>query len=360
MRWISRGGLPAASIGATAWGLCMACGLLAATGPADVRTTHVLSTSGDRFILDGKPFEMWGIRVASATKDTAVARHLIAQLDDYKAHGVSAVTVFYSGSSAGYWDPFTADGRQIDAGHRQRMDEIIRQCDQRGMVVIAGIFYQRVAYGLKDAQAVQNAVRSVARALKPSRNVIINIANEQNSGRYAKLGGSVDLRDPNTIGALCKVVHEEDPERLVGSGGYDHRANKIIGCLPDVNVLLFDTAGPNPDSGNLFDEFVAAGVKGKPIVNVETFGAWTIQQGKPGVFTNDLKKAYMHEVDVKLPRQGLSVFFHNNPWCQGPSTGNEIRYDLAGQGTADAPGIRWYFEYVRDKRRQADSAKTDR
>ena len=50
-------------------------------------------------------------------------------------------------------------------------------------------------------------------------------------------------------------------------------------------------------------------------------------------------------------RAGLSVFFHNNPWCQ--STTEPLRYDLGGYGTAGDPGIRWYFERVRERRRTA-------
>ncbi len=34
-------------------------------------------------------------------------------------------------------------------------------------------------------------------------------------------------------------------------------------------------------------------------------------------------------------------------WCQGPSSGQPVRYDLGGDGTSTSPGIRWYFEHVR-------------
>src|SRR5215213_5338842 len=60
-----------------------------------------LDVRGERFLLDDKPFDVWGVRVASATKDDAQTDHLVAQLDEYKAHGVNTVSVFYQGSSGG-------------------------------------------------------------------------------------------------------------------------------------------------------------------------------------------------------------------------------------------------------------------
>jgi hypothetical protein len=125
-----------------------------------------------------------------------------------------------------------------------------------------------------------------------------------------------------------------------------------------VDVLLFDTFSKDieadQDSGWHYDHFVKHGVAGKPIVNVELFGGWTrrcvTDSGQAGYFRPEHKRLYCREVDAAAQRPGLSVFFHANPWCQGPSAGLPVRYDLAGQGTADDPGIRWWFEYVRSKR----------
>jgi hypothetical protein len=79
------------------------------------------------------------------------------------------------------------------------------------------------------------------------------------------------------------------------------------------------------------------------------FGGWTKNYLPPGVFPSTVKQEYYKEVDHGLARDGLFIFFHNNPWCQGPSVGYPIRYDLAGQGTSGDPGIHWYFDYVADK-----------
>lgn len=42
----------------------------------------VLSIRGDRFLLDGEPIELWGIRVGSATMNDAICQHLIDQLSE--------------------------------------------------------------------------------------------------------------------------------------------------------------------------------------------------------------------------------------------------------------------------------------
>ncbi len=317
-------------------------------GPATTRAQRpVLAAEGDRFLLDGRPFEMWGIRTASGTQDAEHCDHLIAQLDEYKAHGVNTVVVFYMGCRGASYDPFSPDGRKIDPGHQGRMERIIRACAGRDMAVVVGLFYQHAPFGLRDAEAVRTAVRTVAEALRPYRNVIINIANEQNSGGWADSAHVIDFRDQRRILELCELVHQVDPERLVGGGGYDHEKNLVIGRASEVDVLLFDTAGPDPDSGRLHDRFVAGGVARKPIVNVELFGGWT-GRFERGVFPEEVMRAYLREVDAAASRPGLSACFHNNPWCQK----EPMRYDLAGSGTRDDPGIRWYFESVREKVRR--------
>jgi hypothetical protein len=318
--------------------------ILAASGWATAEDRAVLKVEGERFLLDGQPVDLWGIRVGSATMDDKLCQHLIDQLDEYRAHGVNAITVFYMGCSGGYCDPFTPDGRDIDGDHQQRMERIIRACAERQMIVIVGIFYQRAELKLQDEQALRQAVRTVAGKLKPHRNVIINIANEQNSGRYEGLART--LNDPHTIVDMCRLVHEVDPQRLVGGGGYDHAKNESIGRSEHVDVLLFDTAGPEPTSAELYRRFRTAGVKDKPIVNVETFGGWT-RNFPRGVFPPELRAVYRAEADAAAAEPGLSVFFHNNPWLQG----DPMRYDLGGEGTEDDPGIRWYFEYVKQQRK---------
>jgi hypothetical protein len=201
-----------------------------------------LMIEGDRFLMNGKPFEMWGVRVASGSQTEEFTDGLIASLDDYMAHGVNTITLFVQGSSGGFSDPFS----------------------------------------------------------------------------------------------------------------------------PEVDVLLFDTYGKDiqndQDSGWHYDYFLKNGVVGKPMVNVEIFGAWTkkfvTESGKAGRYPPAGRRTHFREVDAARQRPGLSVFLHSNPWFQGPSIGWPVRYDLGGAGTNDDPGIRWYFEYARDGMKRQGGKQT--
>lgn len=304
-----------------------------------------LSIEGRTFRLDAQPFDMWGIRVASASQTQELTDALIANLDAYKAHGVNTVSIYYMGSSGAYSDPFTPDGSGIAREHQRRMEQIIAACDQRGMVAIVGIFYQRADQPkLRDWDAAVNAVRIVTRTLQRHRNVIINIANEQNSSRYGQMRWG-RVREPAAVIELCQLVKQTDPQRLVGAGGYDHEKNIVIGKSRAVDTLLFDTNGPE-SSGDLYLRFLASGVD-KPMVNVETFGAWTNQFNPQGVFPDHVMQTYAREIEHAVRHDGLYLHFHNSPWLQQSIPGTKMRYDLGGRGTAQEPGIRWYFELVR-------------
>ncbi len=309
------------------------------TSPPPVAITRLETT----FRVDGRPFTMWGMRVASASQTPALTEALIANLDDYREHGLNTITVFYQGSSGGYSDPFAADGRGMDAGHKARMEQIVAAARARGIVVIVGILYQRAAWNLNSAASVHNAVKTVAAFLLPYRNVIINVVNEGNAGQWSDTNGIYDVGVPANIGALCADIHSVDPMRLCGSGGFADSYNVGVGLDSNVDVLLFSTAGVTPTSSAKYDDFVAQGVNDKPIVNVELFGGYTLKWSRPGVFHSTAKSHYQNEVMAKKNRPGLSIFFFSEPWLQG----RPIHYELGGQGTSADPGIRWFWDYVR-------------
>jgi hypothetical protein len=267
---------------------------------------------------------------------------LIAQLDDYKAHGLNAVTVFYQGSRSAHYDPFTPDGHDVDAGHQRRMERVIAECGQRDMFVIVGIFYQNARLKLRDADAVRAAVRLVTEKMKTFPNVLINVANEQNSNNWDDTRQVFDFTDPGRIIELCRIVKETDPKRLVGGGGYDMKKNITIGQSPAVDALLFDFNKPDTLTGTLCGALVKAGVTNKPLVNVELLGGWT-KEFPRGIFPDRLKQRHFDDIQSVIGQRHMGLFFHNSPWCQV----EPMRYDLAGQGTEADPGIRWYFEYLK-------------
>ncbi len=321
-----------------------------------VPTIHsqIVTIDKSSFLLDEKPFDMWGVRVASASQNEEYTNSLILNLDDYKANGINCISVFLQGSSGGFSEPFKKGGLEVEQDDFKRLTQIIKNCADRDMVVIVGIFYQRTVKNpeisnLKSEEEIRNAVRTITQKLKPFRNVIINIANEQNSSHYSSFK-PFNFNDPNNIISLCKEVKETDPERLVGAGGYSDSLNIIIGKSPYVDVLLFDTFSGDIEKGHHsgwhYDYFRAQGVPDIPIVNVELFGGWTRKFIPQGVYTEEGKSIHFIEIEAAKKRPGLYVHLHSNPWFQGVSLNFENRYDLGGEGTLEDPGVRWYFNKI--------------
>ena len=124
---------------------------------------------------------------------------------------------------------------------------------------------------------------------------------------------------------------------------------EIIGKAPEVDALLFDTAGPDPDSGDLYDRFVAAGVGGKPIVNVELFGGWT-GRFERGVFPEEVRRAYLREVEAAAARTGLSVFVEGRNLTGEEyvsavvSDAGDGRYFEPGDGRGVFGGFEWEWK----------------
>jgi hypothetical protein len=313
-----------------------------------------LAIEGNQFLMDGQPFDMYGVRVAAASQSEELTTRLIDNLDEYKAHGVNTVTVFYMGCDSSNSDPFEPDGSggvRLETDDAERMRRIIQAADARDMAVIVGIFYQRAPYtDVNTNEKVVDAIDAVVDDLEPYDNIIINIANEQNSTAYDTLGAPGNFRDPLKINDYITQVKTRDPNRLVGGGGYDNARNVVIGQHEHTDALLFDTSyGVDSEySGTKYDYYRQHNVPDKPMVDVEMLGGYTANlecQPTAGVYTDACKQKHFTSTQDAISRPGLSVFFHSSKWIQG---GGETRYHLGGQGTSSDPGMRWWFEYVRD------------
>lgn len=319
--------------------------LLGIQNPANAAT---LTIEDAQFKLDGQQIKIWGVRTASAVNSEENTQNLLSELGDYKAHGVNAITIFYQGSSGGYSNPFSKDGLTIDADVERRMEAIIKTANDLHMIVIVGIFYQAVP--LPPTDVVHSVVATVTKSLQPFHNVIINVANEQNSGKWKDSVANFDMRSPAKTIELCTIVKANDSKRIVGAGGYNPENNEEIGKSPNVDVLLFDTSHTAEDSKKLYERYLKKGVKRKPMINVEIFGGSTKPFLPPGVFSTaknaTLKEAYLREINAAAGIPNLGLFLHNNPWFQGVKDGDKLHYEIGGTGDEKDPGFRWYFDAV--------------
>lgn len=325
-----------------------------------------LTITGDRFYINGKETKLWGVRLASASINAENTDDFLKYLDDYKAHGINCISVFLMGSSGGAADPFSPDGRSIDLLHRTRAEKIIEELDKRNMVCVLGIFYQNVGvYGgfkkLTDWDASLEAVKTTATWLKKKKytNIILNIANEQNSRGYDDDPWG-KVRVVGELCRMCSIANKIYQGMVVGAGGYHEVSNKELSVCPDVEVLLYDTADPVEGDyytdKTLYDAYRSYlsenNIAPKPLFNVEQFGAYSKKfeppQGNYEKFPNG-KTYYFKCIDIALENPGLNTTFHSNVWYQGDKQLYKNRFDMGGQGLETDPGVHWYFDYLQER-----------
>jgi hypothetical protein len=215
--------------------------LLAGGAPAFSAATQV-SLSGTRWHINGRvvnpgsPAEglLMNVRMVNATFEDrndatlpagfdaeANTDRFISHIADYAAHGVNAFTLCLQGGMPGYEDAlnsaFNADG-SLRPDYLRRVERVIRACDERGVVVILGLLYQRQTKLLRDEDAVRAAVVNGTRWVARSgfSNVVIEIANEYPHGGFAH----PVIRDPKGQAGLIRLARETAPGLLFTASGY--------------------------------------------------------------------------------------------------------------------------------------------
>lgn len=177
------------------------------------------SNDGDRFNRYGK---VWDVN-----KNT---EELIASLPAWYEKGLRAITVGMQGGGNCYTiqgdslknNPFSFDGKTIDPNYLERLEKIIKACDELGMVVIVSYFYCHNVQHLDGAQGVIQAVISMTEYLKNSgyTNLIIEIANEFDIKPYERMP---IIHTPQGMVALIEIAKMYSggiPVGCSGGGGY--------------------------------------------------------------------------------------------------------------------------------------------
>ncbi|SCJ09727.1 Uncharacterised protein [uncultured Clostridium sp.] len=218
----------------------------------------VMSIQGDRFLLNGKLTYseianclhqglLMNARFIQGIFDDAADRErynrfgkhfdpeentdeLIAALPDWYAAGLRAFTVGLQGGGPCFTialdtihnNPYGSDGKALDPAYLKRLGRLIDAADELGMVVIVSLFYGVQTALLQDDDAVENAVKGICGWLRArgDRNIIIEIANEHDTGAY--LCHKV-LSEENGIIRLMELARRESggmPVGCSGTGGY--------------------------------------------------------------------------------------------------------------------------------------------
>jgi hypothetical protein len=118
----------------------------------------------------------------------------ILKIPEYVSYGVNAFTISLQGGAPGYEGAintaFAANG-SIREDYLQRVEKVIRACDDNHAVVILSCFYQRQhSHGsaLNGKESILKALENTVKWITAKRftNVILEVSNEYRHGGYLK------------------------------------------------------------------------------------------------------------------------------------------------------------------------------
>lgn len=159
----------------------------------------------------------------------------LRHIPDYYAHGVRAFTLNLQGGMPGYEGALNSaiepDGA-LRGSYLDRIARVVDACDEQGIVVILGCFYQRQDGVFADDDAIRAAVRNTVRWIQDAgfTNVMLEVANEfDHSGFDPDLIRSVDGQVE-----LIRIAKEMAPELLVSTSGLGHgRVHEPVAAVVD-------------------------------------------------------------------------------------------------------------------------------
>jgi CubicO group peptidase (beta-lactamase class C family) len=199
-----------------------------------------VSIADGRWIINGRPTNpdspaeglLMNVRVVNATFEDlsgkkpdfdadANADEFIARISEYAAHGVNAVTLCLQGGMPGYEGAINSaiapDG-SLRPDYLKRVERVIRACDERGVAVILGVYYQRQSKILRDEAAIRTGLVNVAQWIRSTKlqNIALEVANEYPHNGFVHQV----IRDAKGQASLIRLVKDTSPELLVTASGY--------------------------------------------------------------------------------------------------------------------------------------------
>lgn len=161
-----------------------------------------LGTDGTRFTLDGRPAFLLGVSYYAGLGRSPEL--MATDLDDLRVHGVNWLRVWATWTRHNTGAAVNANGEAEPEG-MARLKQLVRLAEERGMVIDVTLHRGGLLTTQQDHLA---AVRTLARELKPWRNLYIDTANERNirDARYVPMEECAQLRD---------AIKQIDPTRLV-------------------------------------------------------------------------------------------------------------------------------------------------
>jgi hypothetical protein len=166
----------------------------------------------------------------------------ISKIPEYKVYGVRAFTLNLQGGFPGYEGAVNSAFRPngtLRKSYTSRIQRVIDVCNQQGMIVILGLFYQRQDQILRNERAVRRGVVNAVNWVKENglTNVVIEIANE-----YDHSGFDHDIiKTVEGEIKLIRLAKKTAPDLLVSTSGLGHgRMDKRIAKEADFILIHFN------------------------------------------------------------------------------------------------------------------------
>jgi hypothetical protein len=194
-----------------------------------------LGIRGDRFTVDGEPAFLLGASYYGGC--SAPAEFVTADFRDLREAGFNWVRVW---ATWPYFDPdtsvFDPDGRERPP-YLQRLVDLVRTADSLGLIVDVTVtpprpilvFHPEVREVPEAYAAYERGILLTARALKPYRNVYLDLGNEC----YIRDGRFVSTAQ---LTRLAAAVREVDPDRLLTASPTPQTKREVEKLLVDAGL----------------------------------------------------------------------------------------------------------------------------
>ena len=300
--------------------------------------TKRFEIKNDRAYLGGNEIKLWGIRGGNALMSPAVTERFVRNFDNMAAHGINGFIVTIMGTNTGWpeeWaarNGFESDGR-LKPATAKRLEWLIREADQRGMVVGVTVFTPRNVANMQGDDAFKRALQETGRFLKERGlcNVFVDVMHEYNHRRvvpdiFKEPGG------PQKKAKLTAWFKEVNAEVPVGVCPTIDRGTEPFYPGSDMNII--QKTMPVPAQGFTMN------VESHKRDNYDSDGVYT----EAGLAEN----YGWFEDYQKLPN--AAIFLHAG-FITGVTgrDGSAPHAEMGGYGrSAEDAGVRWYYDWVRD------------
>jgi hypothetical protein len=188
----------------------------------------------------------------------------ISMIPDYQAHGIAAFTLCLQGGMPDYEgalnSAYNPDG-SLRQDYLDRVERVIRACDQHGIAIVLGCYYQRQDQVLENDDAVRQGIIHTANwiAEKGFSHVVLEVANE-----YAHRGYTRDIiRDPEGQVELIQLAKKTAPQLIVTTSGMGSgRTGAHVAEVADFLIIHFN----NTNVADVPDRIAALKHFEKPIL----------------------------------------------------------------------------------------------